>query len=133
MRKISESKQSAIFLGYHERTGSTCCLKRTALQDLKRTGLADAIREHKIQQFVCHPHLVRGFCSAIDAAHLYLLMEFMDGETLGRELRGQVLRSMSEQGTAKARINDSVTTQISKINKIRRILFEVVSAVAYLH
>ena len=30
---------------------------------------------------------------------------------------------MSEQNAAKAKINESVTSQISKINKIRKILF----------
>ena len=40
---------------------------------------------------------------------------------------------MSEQNEIKNKINESVTSQISKINKIRRILFEVGSALAYIH
>ena len=40
---------------------------------------------------------------------------------------------MSEQNEIKNKINESVTSQISKINKIRRILFEVGSALAYVH
>lgn len=50
-------------------------------------------------------------------------MEFMEGETLGKELKTELLRNMSEQSAAKTRINESVTTQISKINKVRKILF----------
>ena len=40
---------------------------------------------------------------------------------------------MSEQNEIKNKINESVTSQISKINKIRNILFEVGSALAYVH
>lgn len=40
---------------------------------------------------------------------------------------------MSEQSLAKTKINESVTTKISKINKIRKILFEIAGGVAYLH
>ena len=40
---------------------------------------------------------------------------------------------MSETGTTKAKINESITAQISKINKIRRIIFEIASAISYLN
>jgi serine/threonine protein kinase len=40
---------------------------------------------------------------------------------------------MSEQGTTRAKINETITSQISKVNKIRKILYEVATAVAYLH
>lgn len=76
---------------------------------------------------------MKSFCSAYDAQHLYLVMEFMEGETLGKELKTELLRNMSEQSAAKARINESVTSQISKINKLRKVLFEIAGAVAYLH
>jgi serine/threonine protein kinase len=43
------------------------------------------------------------------------------------------MKSTSKQGSIKAKINDSVTSQITKINKIRKVLFELLGAVAYLH
>jgi hypothetical protein len=132
VKKISESKKTCIFLGYHEPTCFLYCLKRTPL-DPKAALLGESVQEHKIQQFCAHPHLVKSFSSACDGQYLYLVMEFMEGETLGQEVRTELMRSMSEQNAARARINESVTSQISKINKIRKVLFEIAGAVAYLH
>lgn len=57
----------------------------------------------------------------------------MEEGTLGHQLRHEVLKHMSEQSTIKTKINESITTHISKINKIRRILFEIGGAINYLH
>lgn len=132
IKKISESKKTCIFLGYHEPTSFLYCLKRTPLADPKSPP-DESVQEHKIHQSCSHPHLVKSFGSAVDGQHLYLVMEFMEGETLGQELRTELLKNMSEQSAARARINESVTSQISKINKIRKVLFEIAGGVAYMH
>jgi serine/threonine protein kinase len=63
--------------------------------DRRQEYLDNAIREHKIHQFCSHPNIVKTFGSLHDCSHIYLLMEFMEGETLGMELKHQVLKSMS--------------------------------------
>lgn len=40
---------------------------------------------------------------------------------------------MSEQSTIKTKFNESVTSQITKINKIKRILYEIICGLKYLH
>ena len=40
---------------------------------------------------------------------------------------------MSEQSTIKTKFNQSVTSQITKINKIKRILYEIICGLKYLH
>ncbi len=87
IKKITESKNTAIFLAYHQKTGSLYCLKRVPLKEQLREDQKSTINEHKIHQFCRHPHLVKGFASAIDFSYLYLFIEYMEEGTLGSQLK----------------------------------------------
>lgn len=117
----------------HLNNNTLFCLKRIALTEPKSTLLLSTIRQHKIHQLCMHPHIVKYFFSAYDSSHLYLGMQYMQSEALGQQLKQQVLRNMSQQSTTKPKINETLETQIWKVNKIRKILYEIASALNYLH
>lgn len=57
----------------------------------------------------------------------------MEGESLGQQVRMQLIKNMSEQNPTKTKINGSLTTQLTKIKRIKRILFAIGQAISYLH
>lgn len=130
IKKIVQCKRTSIYLVYHQKTRSLYCLKRSHLTHNRQDELDNVIRQHKIQQFCSHPQIVKAFGTLYDSSHIYLFMEFMEGETLGTQLKNQVLKNMSEQAPKSNEDND---TKVSNINRIRKIIFEIATAVAYLH
>ena len=60
-------------------------------------------------------------------------MEYMEEESLGLQIRSQLIEKMSEQSPTRSKINGSLTSQITKMNRVKRVLYEVGMALGYLH
>lgn len=85
--KLCQAKNTAVFQAYHLKTGSLYCLKRIYVSEIPKNELTSAINQHTVSQYCKHPHLVKGFGTAVDGNYLYLIMEFMEQGTLGHQLR----------------------------------------------
>lgn len=77
VKKLCEAKNTAIFVAYHQKSSSLYCLKRMTKSEMSKNDIESLIKEHKIQQFCRHPHLVKTFGTVYDSNSIYLLMEYM--------------------------------------------------------
>ena len=84
VQKIGEGAAGAVYKGRHRTTGQIVAIKvvnQDVLDDevlLKRFQ-----RESTITQRLHHPHIVRSFECDLNAKPPYLVMEFIEGESLG--------------------------------------------------
>src|SRR5436309_10906811 len=87
---IGRGGMSVVYRGRHRTTGQVVAVK------VMTAGLAEdpVLLRRFEQEFVAagrlrHPHVVQGLDFGVHAGRPYLVMEFVDGEDLGRRLRSQ--------------------------------------------
>jgi serine/threonine protein kinase len=86
--KIGKGGMGTVYKCRHERTGQIAAIKlvdQKVLGDVK-LGMRFA-RECQVTRTLDHPHLVRVLDCGLEGAQAYLVMEYVDGESLGQRLQ----------------------------------------------
>jgi serine/threonine protein kinase len=87
LEKIGKGGMGAVYRGRHRRTGQIAAIKlvdQKVLGDMK-LGMRFA-RECRVTRTLDHPNLVRVLDCGMEGAKAYLVMEYVDGESLGARI-----------------------------------------------
>ena len=109
-REIGRGGMGAVWLGHDEVLGRTVALKRIGmLPGADRTDLARARREAQLGARLNHPHVVAVFNLVEDdtGAH-WLVMEYVEGTTLGRLVKEEGALPPDEAAPLLAQVADAL-------------------------
>ena len=86
-RLLGTGGMGAVFVGVHDQTGWRRAIKvirpeLAAIADFRRRFLEEA----RLLDALTHPHIVRVYELAQHDAHVYLVMELLEGKTLAEKL-----------------------------------------------
>ncbi len=88
IRKLGEGGMGTVYLAEHETTGEKVALKvlpKVASKD--QSAVARFLREVESARKLQHPNIVRAGESGEDRGYHYYVMEYVEGETLGKRLK----------------------------------------------
>jgi serine/threonine protein kinase len=87
VEKIAEGGMGSVYRGRHRTTGDIVAVKLLAAQMASNpTYLQRFEKEYNAAQVLAHPNIVRALEYGVAAGQPYLVMEFVDGESLGQRL-----------------------------------------------
>ncbi len=110
-REIGRGGMGAVWLARDEVLGRQVALKRIGLlPGADSTDLARAEREARLSAQLNHPHVVAVFDVVVDAEtdHRWLVMEYVDGITLGQLVRDQGRLSPDEAAPLLLQVADAL-------------------------
>ena len=87
-REIGRGGTGAVHLGRDEVLGRPVALKRIGmLPGAEAPDLARAEREARLAAALNHPHVVAVYDLVVEGDHQWLVMEYVEGETLAERIR----------------------------------------------
>jgi serine/threonine protein kinase len=85
--KIAEGGMGAVYKGRHKKTGQTVAIKIVPENTAKNSTLMKRFeREFNAAHEIDHPNVVRAIEFRANVSRPFLVMEFVDGESLGQKL-----------------------------------------------
>ena len=114
-RQIGHGAYAVVKEGVHKPTGEKVAIKmydRYKLMDVQRKK--SALREIKILSKLNHPNVVKLYESIDSSKYVYLVMEFVQGESMHGYLKAQPNRRLPE-------------------DEVKRIIRQLLYVLAYLH
>jgi serine/threonine protein kinase len=87
LEKIGNGSMATVYKGRHADTGQDVAIKVMSQRVAADVGLAMRFaRECKVARAIEHPHIVRVLDFGLEGSKAYLVMEYVDGESLAKRL-----------------------------------------------
>lgn len=86
LQKVAEGGTSSVYKGRHSQTGEVVAVKVVTPDRSNAVLVRRFQQEFQAARSLDHPHLVRGLDFGHDEASVYLVMEYVEGESLGRRI-----------------------------------------------
>ncbi|HEV3236888.1 MAG TPA: serine/threonine-protein kinase [Gemmataceae bacterium] len=84
LNKVGEGGMGAVYKGRDTRDGTVVAIKVVSEDSAKNTLLVERFKqEYRALKSLNHPHIVRGLHFGVEEKTPYMVMEFVDGESLG--------------------------------------------------
>jgi serine/threonine protein kinase len=87
LSKIAEGGMGSVYKGRHSSTGDTVAIKVVTPEVAANPVLVERFKqEYRAAKGLVHPHIVRAIDFGFSDSTLYMVMEFIDGPSLGQRL-----------------------------------------------